>query len=484
MIFKSINIKHGYNRREIDFSNRVNLIFSTKNSVGKTTLLRLLLYSLGYAIPHTKGLPFKECEVETIIESQKITYRIVRNIDYLEVYYNKQKRNFSLPIELYEFHALLFNTKNEDILSNMLASFYVDQEKGWTLLNRGSVIGKNKLDIEKLVRGLADIDCSKYYKDLKIIERELLKYREMFNVSEYQNRIHELKEDLVFEKYDEVLDKEIILLNFEKRSISDEVKKIDNILENNKSFIEYIENMKINVRGSNGELIPVNKTTILEYDNIMDVLLTKKKMKFSQMAKISKKLNSLQNKKNEDEYLFKTTSVIQQFDESILSIPINPVKVKEIINSLEKKQSRLRKRISSMTKLNNNVINEIYNNILKYVEELNLDMYVKKDKDYLFTTDLKSLSGTILHKIIFIFKLAYIKSIEKKLRIKLPIILDSPSGREIKRINVDSLINILKRDFPENQIIIASINEYNFEEVHVIELKDYLFDSYKGYNPT
>lgn len=68
--------------------------------------------------------------------------------------------------------------------------------------------------------------------------------------------------------------------------------------------------------------------------------------------------------------------------------------------------------------------------------------------------------------------------IEKVLKIKLPIILDSPSGKEIDKENIQLMINILKRDFSENQIIIASIFEYDFDEVNIIEINKRLLEDY------
>ena len=38
------------------------------------------------------------------------------------------------------------------------------------------------------------------------------------------------------------------------------------------------------------------------------------------------------------------------------------------------------------------------------------------------------------------------------------------------------MMNILKRDFPDNQIIIAYIFEYDFDKINKIELIDGLFD--------
>lgn len=82
----------------------------------------------------------------------------------------------------------------------------------------------------------------------------------------------------------------------------------------------------------------------------------------------------------------------------------------------------------------------------------------------------------MLHKTVFAFRLAYITEIEKHLDIKLPIILDSPSGKEVDQANIQLMVNILKRDFDSNQIIIASIFEYDFESLNVIEIRNRLIE--------
>ena len=64
MIFKSISIKEGIYERKIEFTDEVNLIYSEQNSRGKTTLLRLMLYGLGYDIPSTRKLKFDKCYIE------------------------------------------------------------------------------------------------------------------------------------------------------------------------------------------------------------------------------------------------------------------------------------------------------------------------------------------------------------------------------------------------------------------------------------
>lgn len=81
-----------------------------------------------------------------------------------------------------------------------------------------------------------------------------------------------------------------------------------------------------------------------------------------------------------------------------------------------------------------------------------------------------------MHKTAFAFRLAYISVIEDALKIKLPIILDSPSGKEVDQANIKLMMNILKRDFADHQIIIASIFNYDFDNVKNIEIKERLID--------
>ncbi|MFB7155866.1 hypothetical protein ACFCYJ_03265, partial [Lysinibacillus sp. NPDC056232] len=70
-----------------------------------------------------------------------------------------------------------------------------------------------------------------------------------------------------------------------------------------------------------------------------------------------------------------------------------------------------------------------------------------------------------------------IKAIEEVLNIKLPIILDSPSGRELDPINIEETFKILSDDFKDNQIIIASIfNKDLIDETRIIQIDNNLME--------
>ena len=77
----------------------------------------------------------------------------------------------------------------------------------------------------------------------------------------------------------------------------------------------------------------------------------------------------------------------------------------------------------------------------------------------------------------FSFKLAYIKLIKEEYGIVLPIVLDSPSGREVKHTAVESMLKIIQRDFLDHQLIVASIHDYDLKEKKIIELKERLFST-------
>lgn len=476
MIFKSITITEGTKKRKIDFSDKVNLVHSGKNSKGKTTLLRLLLYSIGYAIPSTKNIKFEECITETVVECLSGSLIIERRDTYLIVKNGLDQQYFILPEEASNFHTILYGTENNEILSNILGAFYIDQEKGWTLLNRGSVIGKNHFNIQQLILGLSNRDYSELQSNLDRTERELKKYKEMFSLAQYQKEINELKENTVFEDYDEAIRVEIDVLGFDCKALSDELTRVNKVINDNNSFRKYIEKMGIRVKSLNDDEIPVNKDTIIGFADNVEILLAKRRMIANQLSTLQQKISKLNMGLYKQGQQKKVETLIQTFDQNISQLQIDSKLVSRIILGLEVHQATTRKALTELTKKDNPIVTQMHSTIVKYVSELHLDDYINPSKEYLFTSNLKELSGALLHKIVFSFKLAYIDAIQSVLNITLPIILDSPSGKEVDQSNVDDMMTILNRDYKDNQIIIASIHQYPFDSINNIELFNRLID--------
>ena len=473
-----ITLKDGFFKKRVTFNNTFNLVYSKENSSGKTTFIRALLYAMGYQIPSTKGIKFENMEFWITMNSNDAVYRIYRHASYMTVDDGNREVEYSLPTDFYEIQGIITGCTNKEIIDSLLGAFYVDQEKGWTLLNRGKVIGNIQFNIENLVRALAGKDCSEQLHELEAINRELKKYEYMYSVSQYQSEVNEALDNIVYDSADEIIDKKIEILKVERDPIEEELKQIKDILRKNKLLAEYINDMKLLVYDKNGEIINVTSDNLVGFEDEHDFLVARRELLAGELKTINLKIENLESKKTKEEVLVKVQSSIEEFDRNISKMRVDAVATKKIIDKLKSDKSNLKKLIDSITKTDNDIVEKLHKYISFYASELGIDeKYVSPKKDYIFTNDLKSLSGTILHKIVFSFKLAYIKIIREETGIVLPIIMDSPSGREVKYETVLEMLEILKRDYEMHQIIIASIHNFEWENKNIIEFKERLFDN-------
>lgn len=478
MRFIEFTLQEGFFQKTVKFSEIVNIIYSRKNTTGKTTFLRALFYALGYPVPSTKGIRFDDMEFWITVENNGSQYKLYRHNSYLTIDDGQEQVDYSLPTDFYEIHTKLTGCNNKDILDNLIGASYMDQEKGWTLLNRGKVIGNISFNIEALVRGLGGKECVDELLQLEAVKKQLKKYEYMHSVAEYQEAIYEAGEDIEYDAPDEVFDRRLEVLKAEREPVSDELKQITGILRKNKILAEYIADMKLTVQSSSGEEILVTRETLVGFTDNNELLTARREMLAAELNDINRKIKDLENKKEKEERLFKVQTAIEEFDSDIKKIHVDAIATRSIIDQLTREQKKLQERIRFITKQDNGVVLELHNCISAYAKELDVsEKYVLPNKDYIFTNDLQSLSGTVLHKIVFSFKLAYIKLIEEKTGIVLPIVLDSPSGREVEHSTVERMLRIVQRDFARHQLIVASIHDYDLKDRKIIEFKDRLFSS-------
>ena len=479
MLIKSIYIRDGLFERNISFGTNANLIFSEKNSCGKTTLVRFILYALGYSIPSTKKIKFEKCfvKIQIILDNDKSIFLTRENTSTISWTCDNEETIYVLPEQSDELHSKIFNTNSEEILNNLLGSFYFDQEKGWTLLNRGVVIGSIHFNIDELVRGISGKDCSELISKEKRLAADLAKYKQMFSIAQYRDSISE--DSLIDDTYQEKINVELEQLKMKQTSIKREIARINQSIAGNKKFQEFVADMKLLIRTDEGQFISVTKDNIVGLNDAIDLLVTKKKMLSFELAEIVSKMEKIQReqeKENGQLSFFESDSVAAAFDKRIVSIPMNQIVIKKEIEKIEKELKSVREEIARISRSDNTVVSSLYQTIVKYATELGIGDAESITKKYLFTSNLKELTGAVLHKTVFAFKMAYIVELEKHLKIKLPIILDSPRGKEVDQENIELMMNILKRDFKENQIVIASIYRYSFPKIHEIKLEKNLLD--------
>lgn len=481
MLIKSVYLKEGFYERTINFDPSVTMIHSNTNSCGKTTLLRFLLYGLGYNIPNTRKIKFNKCEIRVEVSCEALSdITLIRNNSAFIVMKTKSSEfTYVLPEQEHELHAKLFGTQNTDILENLLGAFYVDQEKGWTLLNRGTVIGSIHFNIEALVRGLSNRDCSALIKKVAKLQREREKYKQMSSVAQYRESLQEESGTVATDTYTETSNAELSVLLTQQQQLKRELHRIDKTLSDNNRFKKYVAEMKLLVKSPDGSVFPVTENNIVGLTDAIDLLITKRKMVSREYAIVSTRVEALEKEQDcefEQLAFFQTASQIEIFDKKILRMPLNPKAIEEELSRIDKEIKETQDQISKLTRADNPVVKTLSENIISFGTELGIGTAETIPANYLFTSNLKELSGALLHKTAFAFRLAYITAIEEALEIKLPIILDSPSGKEVDPNNVALMMNILKRDFSENQIIIASIYTYDFDNGTTVEITDRLID--------
>ncbi len=478
----SLTITEGFFKKYFKFSSEYNLIYSLRNSVGKTTLLRCLLYSLGFNIPNTKNFKMENYTFTLFLITDSGKELIInRNDSYCNVQIDNEQNEkfFSLPAHIIELHEFIFETDNINIIENILGTMYLDQEKGWTLLNRGKVIGSIPFNLHRFIQGVAGINCSKLYEELNYIEDQIEKYTRILSVANYKDQISKLTKTNNYDSNIDRIEKEIAILEFEKQPLKIELSRLENVLNKNTAFKNYITSMQINVLDENGKHIPVNEKTIYGFKDNINFISTKINIISNKISQLDKKINILKKEQNKENLLIltDTENMITKFDSDISKINIDYFSVERMISNLKEKRRKLNQEIDSETKSNYQIITDLHSFISEYAKELGVDeKYVSPSKDYIFTSDLKSLSGAIFHKLVFSFKLGYIKILEKYSHINIPIILDSPRGKEVDDLNIEKMIDILKRDFSNHQILIASIYKYNIENLNTIQLNKSLLE--------
>lgn len=470
MIIKSLTITEGKKSKTYEFSSQANLVHSDDNTVGKTTLLRLALYSLGYQIPNTMNMKFEKCVTQVLLDANGITYHIKRENEYLLVDDGTSTEYYILPTELNQFHAIVFGTDNDDVLNNLLGTFYMDQEKGWTLLNRGKVIGSISFSIEKLILGLSERDYQKLQTELQLLEREIKKYQQMRDIAQYQREIYEEKGDIIHDTYDETLQRDLSVYMFDVESLRKELREITDTIADNTTIRKFIEKMSLRVKAPDGTIVPVNKDTIIGLDDNNDFLLSRKRLLTAQIAKLEQQIEKLRNMIYYQSQQPTTETLIEAFDRNLSQIAIDAKAVTNIINELTERQSEVRRQLTELAKNNNDILEQMYLDISSYGVELGLTQYMSSSLGFVFTRNLKELTGATLMKMVFAFKMAYIRAVDRVLNIKLPLILDSPSGKELDQHNIQKLMDIINRDFSAHQVIVASIYYYKLDNLTTIEM--------------
>lgn len=466
MVIKSLSMIEG-NYNSFDLFYKKTLITSNANSAGKTTFLRLMLHSLGYRVPAMKNIDYDKIKTEIVFQEKDDTYCVSReDLFSIKVVKNDtQNMFFSLPSQHISFLSTIFGETNYDLLNNLLGTIYIDQEKGWSLVNRGTVIGRNRFDVEDFVAGLCNVDVSELISEKSVLEKENTNLEAMLEIQKIKN---ESSDDtgvanLMTKENKELLNR-INALNMMIRNENKEIRQIAQSIENENSFFDYIDSLALEVVLPGGGEITLTKENLKWKDQIAPLLnaqLTIRKQNLKCLEREKATINATINQKLVETGLLDSGSIGQRTAITLNQMNIDVDGCNERIKENKSRIGEINKLIRS--KLENNVseINRINELITAYAKDLSVDDKISANEKIIFTKDIKSFSGAILKKLSLAFKMAFHKRLEERLNTKLPFIIDSPFGKELDDDNITLIHKFLSEKLIDNQMIVASIK--NFE---------------------
>lgn len=477
MIIRKLEIEEGLIYQSKDsFSEKINLIHSERNSCGKSTFLRLLFFSLGYQIPNMKGMNFSGISTSLIIEEKEKVFIVRRHGSILDVELEDGILvTYSLPSQHIAFLSYIFGYEKIKVLKNLLGVIYVDQEKGWTLLNRGTVIGQIKFGIEELLAGLNNKDISDSLEKIRQLNISKARYESVQNMQQLQEQVYKRNNEIfVSNEEQEYLNK----ISFEKLKLANlekSLQEINGLIKSEKNFFDYIDSMRLYVKKGE-ERIPVNRETLDNSFSIQESLKARKSILVGDIERQRKSIHILESKLSDYRIkngnpLFEVKDVEKEIALKIAQTNFNIDQdlLTNLINKTKTELKDAKTYMKNQVKKDNDFIQEIYDNVIRYSKALKIDTSIDYRKDFIFTSDLKYYSGAILQKLVFAFKLAFLKVIEKDMGTKLFMVLDSPRGKELDNENIELIMNLVKTELDDNQVFIASI--YDLECEKRIEIK-------------
>lgn len=452
-------------RYEFHFERRT-IIQSTSNSLGKTTLIRFILHSLGFRVPSTRNIDMNMYQTTLLFENKNGKYSLVRNINRASLLSNEVVVSDYNLLNQKDTDALImfvFGIENPKIVSNLLGCFYMDQDVGWTISNQGVNLTYNRFSILNMIASFIDNSLDNIDSQITDVNRDINKYSALYNLLSAEKKENDqnlISSKSLFEAtYKSLKEKRSMLLS-QKNSIKSRIDRLEKLLNNNEELVSNIEDYKILVKHGNEEPFLLTKELLYNYDINQDLLLSQINDKKVELIKIEKELAevNIELKKNSPEMNAKEVS-----DTAIATIKqsdISPNDVKNVLDQLKKELASLKKTREAIIKSNNELYNDIQSCLLAIIDDLGHKERVSS-LDLLTLNAKRVFSGIELSDICFAYTLACHEFAQKKLNIKMPMIIDSPGNGERKIANLNQLIDYLFNKIGDAQVIVSTAVELN-----------------------
>lgn len=503
MLIKSITIKYldvsGDHSEKYYFDKtKINLISSNGiNSRGKTSLIRFIIWGLGYNISLTSEFSSSYAETQIEIEQSDLS-TIVRKRNTIEFHYKDHTvENLSLPDDALEIEKCIFSsitTDVDDVYKQLIGYFYFEQDSGYHAWNRGSVIQQldddsvsYKINIDALLAAWVNVDYDKYLKrksyytsasDATMGLTKLIGTAKNISLNDSNQ-----------EKAQQISDK-ISQLTLELERVKERKAIYSQSIKDYEAFYNLIDKLAINIK-HNGKIIPVTRDNLLD-DKRLNFKLRGYKGYYSDLEKkLGKEINDLKKDRSllltitEDDdkqtELIAADNNYQKIQKSVLSTGISF----EESDSVHQQMSGLKNEWENKFKdklINSSAYTDIWNNIVELAQDLEFEgssKYFSIKENNLLRRKMP-FSGADRTMAVLVYRLGILLYLEKIFKIQLPIIIDSIASQEMDRLNLASVISMLKEHFKGHQIIIATNQIVNLtKDINRIPITDGVFGTLK-----
>ena len=475
---KSLSVREGLFATRFCFSERCTLIHSSgTNSVGKTTLLRSLLYALGEEAASTAGLDFSKLEFRIEVDRGGDTLACLRSGDMLKITHSDGVCGvFSVPGEIDSVRKAIWGFDSRLVRENYLGAVFIDQDKGWTLFNRGKITSGISFNIEKLIDGLSGECCLKLSMRDKALSAKIERYETIMGVVDAKRVLENRREGL---GAPDLGSKKAVLsgLEVERAALVKRRRALKRVVEDNERFVRYVEDMGLRVAVGGAEPVVIKRDNLVGWSDASAYQEAELSILSKDIAELDSRIEGIRAEMAGDESLFHVASSIEGIEGQIAQLSIDGEAVDSSLGALKKEQKEVRSRSKELLSSGNEVYDFLSDTVYALAEKLGVGDVYLKDTGGLLTRSAKKKSGTSRQLLVAAYRLGYAKALERFAGVRVPLIIDSPKNGEMSKANFDLLVSLLRDEFSDWQIIIASVDPTGFQPDKELVLKRRLLES-------
>lgn len=480
MKIESLSIREGMMAKTFRFSEGRTVIYSNKhNSVGKTTLIRCLLYALGEEVPGTQHFHMNSHSMRLVLSTdQGERLKLLRDESCMRIINigNGSLDSYTLPYDIGDVKRRVYGADSPELTSNILGAFYIDQDKGWSLLNRGKVISGIRFNIEELLRGLSGIDCTFLTAKRQQLKSDIEKYSFIVKAAGYQEEV--IGDPGVFDETPTLQKNHELLAELRMKELSLRKRKqaIRRAQRDNKRFAEHITTLGLRIRLPNGEELRITADNLVDYDDTRGYLEGEAISLSAERAEIIRQIQTLEATIAEQDTLFQVEKSSLSFDRQIAEMKLDIAGYQNALDSLKKQKADVDSQLRAAVSPGQPAYDMMNAYVVDYCTQLGIERTYLDDARGLLTSDLKSKSGTNYQLLVFAFRLAYASTIREMKGINLPLIIDSIRRGETSSDNLAKCFGLLSSSMSEHQQIIVTIDNNGIDTHETILIENAMMD--------